>query len=207
MDMWYLLSTVYALIFVLILLKFKASPRITVILSCIVMGISIGLDVVATYDGSAAVLLGVKKILDYTIGKGRLFRGFFYIPVGMLLAKKKIPASICWGMFLGGFVLNCISMDSWVGAVFIVISSVGFFGIIEKIRLEYSDKHSVCRKMSTGIYFIHLYVWTIYYAIVYREKTYGLDAFLVTLVVCVVLSYGYTLIKREKGQTSKRRIL
>lgn len=42
-----------------------------------------------------------------------------------------------------------------------------------------------------GIYFIHLYIWTIYYRICYGKKTYGMDCFIVTLMASIVISSIY----------------
>lgn len=45
------------------------------------------------------------------------------------------------------------------------------------------------RKMSGTIYYIHLYAWTIYYWFMYKEKHFGMDSFIVTSIVCFIISF------------------
>lgn len=53
------------------------------------------------------------------------------------------------------------------------------------------------RKISTIVYFIHMYAWTGYYMLVYGTKTYGIDTFIATSVISVLISGAWILIKSK----------
>lgn len=85
-----------------------------------------------------------------------------------------------------------------------MICVIGLF-IIINIELKDSAIFYILRKMSTIIYFIHMWIWTIYYTIIYHKPTSGLGCFLATTVCSVLISYVYTIHKqRNKIEKVKR---
>ena len=86
----------------------------------------------------------------------------------------------------------------------LIITAVGLFGTVANIELKDSIVYPVLRSMSTSIYFIHMYIWTIYYKIVYGKKTFGWDSFLVTSIIAVVSSYIYFVISKNQREKDKR---
>ena len=49
----------------------------------------------------------------------------------------------------------------------------------------------VMRNMSKTVYFVHLYIWTLLYMILYGEKTYGMHIFLLTVVGSLAVAGVY----------------
>ena len=55
------------------------------------------------------------------------------------------------------------------------------------------------REGSGIIYFIHMYVWTIYYWIMYREKRFGIDSFVATSLISTLLSVVYIIVDKKRN--------
>lgn len=122
-----------------------------------------------------------------TIGNGRIFTGFFYIPCGMILAKRRLSVAAAVVMGTVAFGIELFADNGLLTAFLTIIRSVSFFPIVEYISLRGSKQYLLLRKASKVLYFLHLYVWTFYYAVVYGEKTYGMDCFLVTTAICLTI--------------------
>lgn len=80
------------------------------------------------------------------------------------------------------------SYNSVISSYLLILTAIALFGIVENIELKNSTIYSKLRKMSTTIYLVHMYVWTIYYKIVYGGKTFGADSFFVTAIMAVVIA-------------------
>lgn len=188
-QLWYLLSAIYALVFILILLYFKITPKKAIILSSIIFLISIGIDYLSAYAGNANTFIELFiKMIKVSIGSGRILTGLFYLPLGCFFVQKQPNLKVSWLMLVGGYLLNVFVQNSYWSSFFVAISSIGLFCVINTIALPDSRVYPFVRKMSTIIYFVHMYIWSFYYMLVYGEKTYGVDCFLVTIVICSVLS-------------------
>ena len=92
---------------------------------------------------------------------------------------------------IGGYIANVIIYSSSISTFLVAASAIGFFEIIKETSLPDSELYHIVRKMSTVIYFIHMYVWSFYYKFVYGEKTYGFDSFAVTICICVAIAFIY----------------
>ena len=66
--------------------------------------------------------------------------------------------------------------------------SVGVFMVAAGVKLKDSPVYTMLRQTGTITYFIHMYVWTAYYSLVYHQKTYGPDSFVCTVLCCFVIS-------------------
>lgn len=91
----------------------------------------------------------------------------------------------------GGYTANVIIDNSGISAILVAVSAIAFFEIVKGINLVNSGFYKIVRKMSTVIYFIHMYVWSFYYKFFYGEKTYGLDCFAVTICISIVIAFIY----------------
>lgn len=188
-HLWYLLSTIYALVFILIFLYLKLSPKKAIILSSIAFLISIYIDYLSVYTGNLNIFIEFFiKIIKVSIVSGRILTGLFYLPLGCFLSQKQPNLKVSLSMLISGYLLNIFVQNSYWSSIFIAISSIGFFCVINAIALPNSRIYSFVRKMSTVIYFVHMYIWSIYYTLIYGEKTYGMDCFLVTIVICLAVS-------------------
>ena len=147
----------------------------------------------AQYHGELPnILHWLQKILGYCVS-GRIFTSFFFIPMGMLIYRH------CWSKWQG-VLLIVLALLLWLlGAkngialknIVIAISSVGLFLLVINVHLSAKPFYRQLRVSSTVVYFIHLWVWTVVYGIVYQQKTYGMDMFLLTLGISLVISGGY----------------
>lgn len=118
----------------------------------------------------------------------------------MLLANKKVPKKYYVFAFIVGMIGNIAFGSSTLSLIMVALSAIGLFGIVKSINLPDATIYPYMRKMSTVIYFIHMYVWSFYYKIVYGEKTYGMDSFLATALISLVISGIYVGIIRYKKQ-------
>jgi hypothetical protein len=199
-QLWYLLSTIYALIIIGVALKVKKNSAILLCISVIASIISIGLTELANYEGNLIFVISLfRKIIKVIFNNGRLFTGMVYIPIGMIVAYKKIPSIINWAGFMLGFGFNCFIDNSIVSSYLSIVTAISLFGIIERLKLKNNPIYSKLRNMSTLIYLIHMYVWTFYYKIMYGRKTYGVDCFVATAIISTVISLVYV-VAHKKGK-------
>lgn len=204
-QLWYLLSTIYAVLLLLILLKFKISFNKIMAIGFLLFLLSVGVDFVSMYEGDASVfLLMLKKIIGWTIIRGRILIGGFYIPVGIYLSRKKIPILPTIITIICVFVLNTFESTAIAKSFFTAVYSIGLFVLVESIKLPNSVLYHHLRRMSTVIYFIHMYVWVFYYTLVYQEKKMGMEAFCVTLLFSIILSVVYSFLKDNYPRYFKR---
>lgn len=90
--------------------------------------------------------------------------------------------------------------------IFIDFDDSKFFGIILNWKLMDHPVYHKLRKMSTIMYLIHMYIWSIYYKVLYGEKTYGLDSFIITsLCGCVVALLYLKVINKFKMRAFYKR--
>ena len=208
--LWYLLSAIYAIVFVLVCLKRHVSPYLVFAGGIIFLFIGAGLDVLAQSNAVLPMFLQhLRKWLFLTIANGRILQGVFYIPCGMVLAHKKPKVWLCGILFFASFAGHCIISSLFVKSILVAVYAVALFGIIERIKLGNSAWYPVLRKMSTVMYFTHLYVWTFYYWIVYLQygkKNYGADSFLVTTAICMAMACVYIYI-RDKDRYANSKLV
>lgn len=192
--LWYLLSVIYTLLLLLIFSKIKLPEKPGFVISGLIgLPISILFNYFSMkYDNSEGLLHFISYLTRATIFDGRILRGFLYIPLGIMISRisiNKIISSIC---FISGYIV--ILLDNfWLNDVAIAICSVGLFCLIISIPNEKIKIETKCfRKMSIVIYFLHMYVYTAYYMVIYGKKTVGIDSFIVTTVLCIIIGYIYS---------------
>lgn len=194
--LWYLLSSVYAMLFIYVAMKRRCSLERICLFSCIIIAISIMADWLVDYTGNLPVyLLTVKTLIVHTIRSGRVLTGLFYIPIGMYISQKKIAGKYAAPAFIVLFAANCVCNIYLVNALLTVVKGVVLFLAVKELVLTDKPIYPVLRTLSTGMYFIHLYVWTICYSIIYKEQTYGLAIFAVTTVVSALIAFAAMKIK------------
>lgn len=198
--LWYLLSTVYALIFIMICLKKHASLIRINVYASIIMIVSISIDCLMNSSSVLALSLGiVQKVIRNSIANGRILHGLFYIPFGMLLWYKRINIKYSLAAFILSFAARCFTQNVVVSSLLGIVNGVSFFSAVKEVDLPNAPRYATYRKISIGMYFTHMYIWTLYYTIAYGKKTFGFDCFVVTLILSVILSYLYTRVKDIKS--------
>lgn len=152
------------------------------------------MDEIIAYDGTIEVLNKLDWILSNTVMSGRIFTGIFYLVIGIFLADSKgKQMDIFVGCILAiqGVVFGSFGIE---GSLPIIMLSIGFFIIAINLKLMKRRIYYVLRKMSTVIYFSHLWVWSLFYWIIYGEKTYGVIPFVGTIVISLFIAIGYIFI-------------
>ena len=191
-HLWYLLSTIYALIALIILLKAKGTDKGIMALIFTASILYTGFDFLAFYDGSLpSVLSLIQKIVKASFTSGRIFQGIILIPAGLLLSRTNIPKPAAFFLLFGGLTANFLINDIIISDYLLVLTPVGLFEIIKGLHLADSSIYFYMRKSSTIIYLIHMYIWTFYYTLVYGEKTYGADSFLAVSIISFLVSVIY----------------
>jgi surface polysaccharide O-acyltransferase-like enzyme len=199
--LWYLLSTVYALFFVLILNKLGLGIKKIAIIGFVAFLIGCFINAFAAYQGNLPnALLFIKKAISYTIVNGRLLRGFFYLPAGMALREKELGKKVSVVFIVAGFLAGVFGQYTvnLISEVAIAFFSLGLFGLLIGIRLKPSGVYFHLRKMSTVIYFIHLLVFGIFEILIWHEKRFGLITFLIVSAISLIIAFIYTQIRYGK---------
>ncbi len=199
-QLWYLLSTIYALLVIYILLiAKKSSSKHLIILSIVASVFSVGISNLVAYEGKMPFVLQViQEVVRYSISNGRILTGMIYLPIGMLLARKQIPFVFNVIVFTIGYAANFYIGSYIVKNYLRIVMSIALFGVVESIKLKNSTIYPRLRSMSTMIYFTHMWIWTFYYKIFYRWTTYSIDCFLVTSAIAVLLFFAVDYIKDKK---------
>ena len=206
--LWYLLSSIYALFIIRFLIRKSVTINIIVIIGFLLLIVSSGLDMIADnklfFEEEFEFL---KVLLNKTIYNGRILRGIVFISLGMKLKElmKKSQSPILTNklalivIFLLGFVIS-IFCDYIIGNLGLYIESVALFLLILGLKFKGLNYYKYMRKISVDIYFIHLYVWTILYTVIFQQKTYGMIMFVLTLLISIILSLFHILFcKRRKS--------
>lgn len=191
--LWYLLSMIYALCLIFLLKKINAGKFMFVFVACFFYGISVFLNLIVAnqvFTGQAVDLM-LECVIKVLGGSGRLFTGVFFMVVGMLVARLKIPYVISVILLFVTIFLDWCGVPHFVNCV---LFSTSLFLICKEVNS--SKEISLClylRKISVSTYFIHLWVWTMFYLVVYGEKTFGVIPFLATISITILLSVLYLL--------------
>lgn len=185
--LWYLLATIYGNIVILILLKHKCKEWQILVCSLIVFIISnIITHIVKETDNVNALFNMLKNLIKYTIVNGRIFQGFTYISIGMYLSKKQI--NIDRKKLIKLVVVSFVLEVFFNNAIFNLLLYIFIFYAVISINLEDRKIYYYFRKMSTILYFIHMWIFFIYSIVVGMENCYGANAFFVTIVVSLFFS-------------------
>ena len=198
-QLWYLLSSIYALLFIRFLIKHKVSIEGIAVLALLVIPLMVCVDALAAYEyGLPRYAEAVRSLLIQTFRNSRILNGFVLLPFGLFLVKHTISGKMSAFLFLAGAVL-IFAPNEVIGLGGSYLSAVGLFGMALNVNLPDSPVYKILRTMSTDIFVIHMWMWTIYYTLVYHEKTYGMDCFLVTLVSSILYSWGKQRMKAKKN--------
>lgn len=186
-QLWYLLSTIYTLILMIVYFRNNFSIKHIVILGSLLFLFGIGLSFLARYDGNLPNSIQLfRKLVRRTIVTGRIFSGMFYLPFGFFLYKTKINNGIYWLLLMAGIFLNIMINSFVLSEILVCISSIGLFGVVKSITLPDSSFYPFARRMSIIIYFIHMYVYFFFYEVLDRKS--GYKVFLWTLLISIAIS-------------------
>ncbi len=211
-HLWYLLSSIYVMMLTMILVRFKLLDKLLPIIVGFFSVLSVSVDWVMMMpkNSNNIVFDLVQKVCDFTIANGRIFGGFIYIPIGIIISKEVRKSSFFSSLskiviFLCALVTKCIVDSFFLSFYLQIVISVVFFSLVKDIRLSDNWIYPYLRQLSMMLYLIHMYVWTIYYMTVYGEKTYGVNSFVITSIITLAIGIMYVMlgnrISWRKGNT------
>ena len=198
--LWYLLSSIYTLIFISLLLKYRISmPRIA--LSCVpVYLFGTFFPYIISYGKRLSPITYVFfKGIDLAFSSGRIFTGFLFVAFGMLIAQKKPPLILSLALLIGGFIGN-YHLDGIPRDLMLAVQSIGTFMVISAISLPPSPVYIFLRKSSTHIYFLHQWVMFVFCFVAGDIYWRGPDIFFGTLSVTLALSCIWIYFQNRKAK-------
>lgn len=196
-PLWYLLSTIYGLSFLYFLSRKNAS------MTCIIL-----CSVCAFFCGSALSYLfahveilptpmsNLTELMSHIIFPERLVKGFYYISMGMFAYHRRFSNKM-GGIFVVLSILSVLIQNALLDIPFLLFSGLGIFVLAVNFQSQSKPIFPLLRKLSTVMYFLHMYVWTFYYTMAFGKKNFGLDSFLITTVVCIVLGLVYHFLTKK----------
>lgn len=193
-QLWYLLSTIYAGILIFIIVSIKKLKLKTTLITAICTSIlNIILDQLCSYSGTIPKnVFTLHKIVKYCFEGGGMLKGSVYILLGISLAIMSNTLKYNYTFIVLGLLGGAFSYSNSIMRYFSTMCiSVGLFDITRSLELKDSYVYLIFRKMSRVIFFIHMWVWSFWYTIVFGQKTFGLEAFIVTSVISSILAYIY----------------
>lgn len=203
--LWYLLSAVYALMFFGILLKYNCSLKICVVAGIFVYMLGLGFDAVVHHFSD---LRGV-YILMAVFRNGRLATGFGFIGAGIIMANCKLPSLRVMGIgFAVSFLAYAFFEEYTFAQTFLFIASLCFFRCILLLPICTKNKNLFLyfRECSSVLYFLHLLIWTLYYEFVFNRNPHGLEPFVVTISICMIIATFWFVFKNwyKKNRTASK---
>ena len=195
--LWYLLSAFYALIFIYYMISRRNTVINIVIYAFVIYCFGKMFDAFLAFEGSfPQFVIKLRDALAMIFVSGRLTSGFLYITLGMLvyeyyikLADKKLYVSLFFAGIVEFFVAHYYDIPvDFFGTLLCV---VGIFVLTLSIELDNSKLYLQCRTMSVVMYFMHMWVLSVYsYCSNGAVHIYvrGMQSFAIVSSVCFILS-------------------
>ena len=203
-QLWYLLSSVYAFVFLFFCFKKNVNSKkmITIIFLIIVLK-SLFDYYEVNYENFNIIF--IVKVIRKTIRNFRIFNGIIFITIGIKLKKVNVPFKINSFLFFLSLLLDYYIKNIIVSEYISIITIISLFNFVKELNLKKSIIYIYFRKMSSIIYYIHMYIFTIYSLIRYKKINFGFEMFLVTSILSFVFSIMYIFISKkiENNQLNK----
>ena len=200
--LWYLLSSIYSLFFIFIFRKMKVAYKYILLIGMIIASLAVLLVQYKygsfTCTGMVGLLLGKASQLG-----ARVVTGFFYIPLGIVIYLIKDRISKKYSLFLIAIGLLFEVVSSGYGFIYEIGRAVATTGIViavVNIFWKANEKFKVCRKLSSSLYYWHLWVYTLVCFILYGvgNMRKGSEMYSVTIAIIVVLFFVNVIFQRRK---------
>lgn len=205
--LWYLLSSIYSLAFVIMMFKRERKLTEIVIVGFCVFCFGIACStLVEIREQLPEMLKKVASLVNATIRNGRIFSGFFYLPLGMLFAHVNTSKLTGIIAMLIGSLVGTVTENPFY-SLSVSVASVGVFIIATQTKLKPSPIYYLLRKSSVFIYFTHMYIWTCYCGIRYGTMEYGIEPFVVVSSISILLGFAHALVWTKRRRKKNRWIL
>lgn len=201
-PLWYLLSCVWTAAFLLMMHRSEKMSLVKLVQYAIlisIIGFSLNLLVSADNVTFLSAEKLIKDVVSATIKNGRIMMGAVYIPFGLYISKNRFHKRKCLLFLLAGIVLGIWWWNNpFLRGYSTMVGAIGLFGWSTHLDIKNFSIIEYMRRMSTWIYFIHMYVYTGIYLVLYGEKTKGAVPFLLTTVISVCISAILDKVIKEK---------
>ncbi len=206
-PLWYLLSTIYSILFIYIFCKKKVN-KYFLLISSLLLFIT-GAIITSLFEAQANLELTMEKNNLLIIwrgifgGTGRLLYGPFYMVSGLFLHKKTLNANNLsflifimefifgfWIAFLSNGLINILSQALFTNGLIGILAILEEKNIIFK-KAKIQEVSWKYRKISIVIYFMHMWIFTIFSKLRWwnePEVRYGMETFIVTTSLSVILA-------------------
>ena len=196
--LWYLLSSIYALILVNGGVKRKWKKQTLLFIGIIIgaFGILITLFV-NEYISLPSYLILIFNVIQKCLVSGRIFTGFFYIPLGMCLYDRKtFRRFVSLSLIVLGLLFEIWSPK--IGFIYEIVGAVGLFEAAYSVHIHMKKFSNLkLRHMSTYIYLIHLLVWEVLYLFFCKSLIKGFIPFLITITFSIIISYVIMIVQNK----------
>lgn len=202
--LWFLLSSIYTLIFVYILYKNKVNNKKMLMLGSIISLFGIIITELVNYNGYLpSFVYNFSNIIKITILNGRIFTGFIYIPIGIFLSSRKYNSNvIILLLFFVSYLLRFILYNFYIlEQILTILSSLLMFILISNIKLRSNNVYYSLRRLSKINYYCHLLIWTI--ISFFLTNKYSFQAFVLTLLGCLILFLINVIITNKRKNTKQ----
>lgn len=184
--LWYLLSTVFALLVLMAAYKFNIRFEWVMAFGILMFFVAMYGEYIYEYQVGNPKYSLFFAITANTFRTCRVFKGLFYIPLGMWISTRKesvVKGSI-WAAI--GYLL---SLTGLFHDLSLALCSLGIFMIARSIDLKASNIWKILRKMSTVIYLTHMWVYTFVYYFMHGGKKYTVGEFLLTTIITLLIAF------------------
>lgn len=196
--MWYLLSSIYAFVFLYMIVRVRLNTIEMMLVLGMLMLVSFSMDIlVAIDDLKEPIIIYFKEFLSLTTQDGRVLRGLFFVPIGWLISRSelndswggKIERIYLWSMLLLTAV-GSIASESYLSKnLFLsVFSMILFFRVTGLTYLNRMRRMALYfRQLSKIIFFTHMYVFVLVSKYIWGEKRFGIKSTVTVVGVASVL--------------------
>lgn len=219
-HLWYLLSTIYSILFLYIFYK-KEINKYFLLISSMILFI-IGAAITSFFETQANLVLTMEKNTLLTIWRsifgetGRLLYGPFYIVSGLFLYKKILNVNnlsflIFIVEFIFGFWITFLSngLITILSQALLTSGLVGILATLEEKNIIFKRAKTKkvswkYRKISIVIYFMHMWLFTIFCKLRWWKEQgvqYGMEAFVVTTLLSILL--GIIIVKLNNNKINR----
>ena len=196
-PLWYLLSVFYSFVLIYFCMyKKNFSKKIIIIIAGIIYLIANQFTILIEQGNNInRSLQKVTMLMANIFENGRIFTGLFYIVAGLFIAyyRSDILKSIYNKIFI--LILFCLSLygkivlEGLQERMALAVLAVNFFILSICLNIPNSKCWSLCRKLSTKIFLLHMMVYSIFDIVVIKNRyAVGSVCFIVTALVTVLVS-------------------
>lgn len=185
-HLWYLLAMIYALLAMWILIHRGKGTRHILFTGILLYTVYLLFAWIRQSDGTGGLLASAGKMFDYVFNNGGVFTGMLYMSAGIYIREHRagsLPVSAI-GIAAGILIRYTVSQE--LGTI---LSSVMLFVFVLHVKLPDHPCYFILRQLSKYIYLLHLLCFSFYtFVIINQPNKLGVDSFLVTITLAVLLA-------------------